>query len=46
MMLAHKAMYEGKIAAEVDLLGQPAALDAAAIPAVVYTDPSLGVGRG
>jgi dihydrolipoamide dehydrogenase len=40
MMLAHKAMYEGKIAAEV-LAGLPAAFDAAAIPAVVYTDPSL-----
>ncbi len=40
MMLAHKAMYEGKIAAEV-ISGQPAAFDAAAIPAVVYTDPSL-----
>ncbi|MCU0520322.1 MAG: dihydrolipoyl dehydrogenase [Anaerolineae bacterium] len=40
MMLAHKAMYEGKIAAEV-IAGQPAAFDAVAIPAVVYTDPSL-----
>jgi len=40
MMLAHKAMYEGKIAAEV-IAGEPAAFDAAAIPAVVYTDPSL-----
>jgi dihydrolipoamide dehydrogenase len=40
MMLAHKAMYEGKIAAEV-IAGLPAAFDAAAIPAVVYTDPQL-----
>lgn len=40
MMLAHKAMYEGKIAAEV-IAGQPAAFDARAIPAVVYTDPQI-----
>jgi len=40
MMLAHKAMYEGRIAAEV-IAEQPAAFDAVAIPAVVYTDPSL-----
>jgi dihydrolipoamide dehydrogenase len=40
MMLAHKAMYEGKIAAEV-IAGEPAAFDVRAIPAVVYTDPQL-----
>lgn len=40
MMLAHKAMYEGKIAADV-IAGLPAAFDAMAIPAVVYTDPAL-----
>jgi dihydrolipoamide dehydrogenase len=40
MMLAHKAMYEGRIAAEV-LAGEPSAFDARAIPAVVYTDPAL-----
>jgi dihydrolipoamide dehydrogenase len=40
MMLAHKAMYEGKIAAEV-IAGEPAAFDARAIPAVVYTDPQV-----
>lgn len=40
VMLAHKAMYEGKIAAEV-IAGQPSAFDARAIPAVVYTDPQL-----
>jgi dihydrolipoamide dehydrogenase len=40
MMLAHKAGYEGKIAAEV-IAGQPAAFDARAIPAVVYTDPQI-----
>ncbi len=39
-MLAHKAMYEGKIAAEV-IAGEPVAYDARAIPAVVYTDPAL-----
>ncbi|MFP4395800.1 MAG: dihydrolipoyl dehydrogenase [Anaerolineales bacterium] len=39
-MLAHKAMYEGKIAAEV-IAGEPAAFDARAIPAVVYTDPEV-----
>lgn len=39
-MLAHKAMYEGKIAAEV-IAGKPAAFDARAIPAVVYTDPEV-----
>ena len=40
MMLAHKATYEGKIAAEV-IAGQPAAFDVRAIPAVVYTDPQI-----
>jgi dihydrolipoamide dehydrogenase len=40
VMLAHKAMYEGKIAAEV-IAGKPAAFDAHAIPAVVYTDPQI-----
>ncbi|AOY60252.1 dihydrolipoamide dehydrogenase [Desulfococcus multivorans DSM 2059] len=40
MMLAHKASREGKIAAEV-MAGQPSAFDAAAIPAVVYTDPQI-----
>jgi dihydrolipoamide dehydrogenase len=40
VMLAHKAMYEGKVAAEV-IAGEPAAFDARAIPAVVYTDPQL-----
>ncbi len=40
MMLAHKAMYEGKVAAEV-VAGKPAAFDAQAIPAVVYTDPQI-----
>jgi len=39
-MLAHKAMYEGKVAAEV-IAGEPSAFDAQAIPAVVFTDPQL-----
>jgi dihydrolipoamide dehydrogenase len=40
VMLAHKAMYEGRVAAEV-INEQPAASDARAIPAVVYTNPQL-----
>jgi dihydrolipoamide dehydrogenase len=39
-MLAHKATYEGKIAAEA-IAGEPAVFDARAIPAVVFTDPEL-----
>jgi dihydrolipoamide dehydrogenase len=39
-MLAHKAMREGKVAAEV-IAGVPAAFDVRAIPAVVYTDPQI-----
>ncbi len=40
VMLAHKATYEGKIAAEV-VAGEPSAFDVRAIPAVVYTDPQI-----
>jgi len=40
MMLAHKAMHEGKVAAEA-IAGLPAAFDVQAIPAVVYTDPQI-----
>jgi dihydrolipoamide dehydrogenase len=40
MLLAHKAMHEGKVAAEV-IAGQRVAFDARAIPAVVYTDPQV-----
>ncbi len=40
MMLAHKAMREGKVAAEV-ISGKPSAFDARVIPAVVYTDPQI-----
>ena len=39
-MLAHNATYEGKIAVEV-ILGEPAIVDARAIPAVVFTDPEI-----
>ncbi|MFP4345476.1 MAG: dihydrolipoyl dehydrogenase [Anaerolineales bacterium] len=39
-MLAHKAMREGKVAAEA-IAGEPAAYDVRAIPAVVYTDPQI-----
>jgi len=39
-MLAHKAIHEGKTAAEV-IAGRPAAFDVRAIPAVVYTDPQI-----
>ena len=40
MLLAHETMTEGKVAAEV-IAGHPAAFDARAIPAVVYTDPQI-----
>ena len=39
-MLAHKAMHEAKVAAEV-IAGQKVAFDPAAIPAVAYTDPEV-----
>jgi dihydrolipoamide dehydrogenase len=39
-LLAHKAMYEGKVAAEV-IADEPAAADARCIPAVIYTDPQI-----
>jgi dihydrolipoamide dehydrogenase len=39
-LLAHKAMHEGKIAAEV-VAGEPAEFDVRCIPAVVYTDPEI-----
>lgn len=40
MLLAHKAMYDGKVAAEV-IAGKHAAADARAIPAVIYTEPQI-----
>ena len=39
-MLAHKASYEGKIAAEV-ISGKKSGFDALAIPSVAYTDPEV-----
>jgi dihydrolipoamide dehydrogenase len=39
-MLAHKATYEGKIAAEV-IAGEKAVYDCRAVPAVVFTDPEV-----
>ena len=39
-LLAHKASYQGRIAAEV-IAGKKAAFDARAIPAVVYTSPEI-----
>lgn len=38
--LAHKASYEGKIAAEA-IAGHPSEIDYLAIPAVVFSDPEL-----
>ncbi|WP_047151349.1 dihydrolipoyl dehydrogenase [Aneurinibacillus tyrosinisolvens] len=38
--LAHKASYEGKVAAEV-IAGQPSEIDYLAIPAVVFSDPEM-----
>jgi dihydrolipoamide dehydrogenase len=39
-MLAHRAMRQGKVTAEV-IAGRPAAFDNVAIPAVVFTDPEI-----
>jgi dihydrolipoamide dehydrogenase len=39
-MLAHRAMRQGTVAAEV-IAGRPAALDNVAVPAVVFTDPEI-----
>lgn len=39
-MLAHRAMRQGKVAAEA-IAGLPAALDNVAVPAVVFTDPEV-----
>jgi dihydrolipoamide dehydrogenase len=39
-MLAHRAMRQGKVAAE-DIAGHPAAFDNLAVPAVVFTDPEV-----
>lgn len=43
-MLAHKASYQGKVAAEV-IAGEPAAFDGVQVPSVIFTDPEIaGVG--
>jgi dihydrolipoamide dehydrogenase len=39
-MLAHKATHQGRVAIEA-LLGEPAAFEPHAIPAVVFTDPEI-----
>ena len=39
-MLAHRAMRQGKVAAEA-IAGQPSAFDNVAMPAVVFTDPEI-----
>jgi dihydrolipoamide dehydrogenase len=39
-MLAHKAVHEGKVAAEV-IAGHPVAFEAKTIPSVAYTDPEV-----
>ena len=39
-MLAHKAVHEGKVAAEV-IVGHKASFDALTIPSVAYTDPEI-----
>ncbi len=39
-MLAHKAMHEGKVAAEI-IAGLPAAFEPLGIPSVAYTDPEI-----
>jgi len=39
-MYAHKALHQGKIAADV-IAGEPAAYDVRCVPAVVYTSPQL-----
>jgi dihydrolipoamide dehydrogenase len=39
-MLAHKAMYQGKVAAEV-IAGKKSGLDAQVIPVVIFTEPEI-----
>jgi dihydrolipoyl dehydrogenase len=39
-MLAHRAMRQGKVVADV-IAGRPAAFDNVAVPAVVFTDPEV-----
>ena len=39
-MLAHKASYQGKVAAEV-IAGDPAGFDGVEVPSVIFTDPEI-----
>ncbi|MFH0826219.1 MAG: dihydrolipoyl dehydrogenase [Pseudomonadota bacterium] len=39
-MMAHKASYQGKIAAEV-IAGQPSAFDGVQVPGVIFSDPEM-----
>jgi dihydrolipoamide dehydrogenase len=39
-MLAHKASYQGKVAAEV-IAGQPAAFEGVEVPGVIFSDPEI-----
>jgi dihydrolipoamide dehydrogenase len=39
-MLAHKAQFQGKVAAEV-IAGQPAAFDSVEVPGVIFSDPEI-----
>lgn len=41
-LLAHKASYEGRVAAEI-IAGKKAANDTTVIPAVIYTEPEIAV---
>ena len=41
-MLAHRAMRQGQVAAEI-IAGLPSAFDNQIIPAVVYTEPEIAV---
>jgi dihydrolipoamide dehydrogenase len=40
MMLAHKASYQGKIAAEV-IAGEPSAFEGIEVPGVIFSDPEI-----
>jgi dihydrolipoamide dehydrogenase len=46
MMLAHRAMFQGKVAAEV-IAGLPASFEAVEVPGVIFSDPEIAtVGLG
>jgi dihydrolipoyl dehydrogenase len=42
MMLAHRAMFQGKVAAEV-IAGLPAAFEAVEVPGVIFSDPEIAI---